>query len=207
MKLSHLFPNFYQAMSIYMIENNYNYSIPSDDSRKLSFMIPLDSHRKGFDYYEIDRLKNGYVFSVVTVLGLKTINQTRSKIVVVDLSLDNWLIIINDVVTNHFLSEEYLALKNGYIKTDKLKLPVKIVESNLKEKSNDNIFEENFHPLDSNLEYLRSKSRKDWSKAEIFLKNSDDFLKLSMELQNKSNNKGCLIFFLFFIFSYFFFFI
>jgi hypothetical protein len=49
MKLSHQYPNFQPAMLFFMSDKNY--SIVSDDSVKLSFMIPLASHKLGFDYY------------------------------------------------------------------------------------------------------------------------------------------------------------
>jgi hypothetical protein len=101
-----------------MISNNYNFSVPSDDSRKLSFMIPLASHKFGFDYYELNPTRNGgVIFEIITSLGLKTIKKTTTNVLLEDLEEKVWIRIISETASRHFCNEEYIALKNGYTKT------------------------------------------------------------------------------------------
>ncbi len=117
MKISTAYPNYFQTMLFFMNDNNY--SIPSDDSIKLSFMIPLASHKLGYDYYELNPTRNGNVkFEVVTTLGLKTIKKTSSQELQSDLNQEDWINIINEISLKHLTSEEYRALKNGYTKTN-----------------------------------------------------------------------------------------
>ncbi|QNM85979.1 hypothetical protein H9W90_02375 [Polaribacter pectinis] len=117
MKISTKYPNFKEALLFFI--NDKNYSLVSDDSIKLSFMIPLSSHKLGYDYYELNPTSNGgVIFEVVTTLGLKTIKKTSSPIINNDLSSKEWENIIFTLVMKHFSSEEYLALKNGYTKTN-----------------------------------------------------------------------------------------
>ena len=81
-------------------------------------MIPLASHKKGFDYYELDNANGGVVFSFVTMLGFKTIKKSSSQIIGDDLSYDDWRYKIEGIMNSHLRSEEYQALKNGYAKTN-----------------------------------------------------------------------------------------
>jgi hypothetical protein len=116
MKISSKFPNFKQALLFFMSDKNY--SIPSDDSIKFSFMILLASYKLGFDYYELNPTSNGgVVFEIITTLGLKTIKKTNSPIIHEDLSLNEWEDVIFKLSIKHLSSEEYQALKHGYTKT------------------------------------------------------------------------------------------
>lgn len=118
MKLSQAYPNFYQALKYYLTYLEINYSIPSDDSKKLSFMVPLASHKFGFDYYELNPTRTGgAIFEIITTLGLKTIKKTSYTIVFEDLTFDEWIVIFRNISNQHLLSEEYQALKHGYTKT------------------------------------------------------------------------------------------
>ena len=115
MKLSLECPSFKPAVEFWL--EGKNYSLVSDDSKKISFMIPLASHKKGFDYYELDNINGGVVFSLVTMLGFKTIKKSSSKIINEELSYDDWRYKIEEIMGSHLRSEEYQALKKGYAKT------------------------------------------------------------------------------------------
>ncbi|TXD46045.1 hypothetical protein [Polaribacter sp. IC073] len=115
MKISTMYPNFKPAVKFWL--DGKNYSLVSDDSKKVSFMIPLASHKKGFDYYELDNVNGGVVFSLVTMLGFKTIKKSSSKIINDELPYDDWRYLIDEVMSPHLRSEEYQALKKGYAKT------------------------------------------------------------------------------------------
>lgn len=115
MKIKDEFPNFKKGLLFFI--NDKGPVLASDDSKKISYFIPLKNFNKGFDYYELTRLNNGNVyFSIVTMLGFKTIVQSDSEIFSEDLSESEWGNLIFQISINHFNKEEYLALKNGYVK-------------------------------------------------------------------------------------------
>mgnify|MGYP005998812569 CR=1 FL=1 len=60
MKISDEYPNFYEAMLFFM--NSNDFSIPSNDAIKLSFIHPNQSHKSAFDYYELNPTGKGGVF-------------------------------------------------------------------------------------------------------------------------------------------------
>lgn len=117
MKLQHEYPNYQQAISF--IIDDKNPVLACNDSKQLCYFIPLKNFKKGFDYYELNKTDdNGVYFSIVTTLGLKTVAKSNSSIIYNDLSKNEWIDLIFDVTVMHFNKEEYVALKNGYVKKD-----------------------------------------------------------------------------------------
>lgn len=115
MKISREYPN-YASSLLFFIEDKQPV-LASDDTKIFSYFIPLANFRKGFDYYELTRHKNGGVyFSLVTMLGFKTIVRTDSEIYYDDLAESTWTKEIGRLAIQHFGKEEYLALKKGYVK-------------------------------------------------------------------------------------------
>ena len=115
MKIKDGYPNYKPALMFYIGDKNF--VLASDDSKIYSYFIPLHNFKKGFDYYELTSHKNGGVyFSVVTMLGFKTLLRTDSQIIHNDLQELEWNKLIGDMANTHFLREEYQALKKGYVK-------------------------------------------------------------------------------------------
>ena len=115
MKISQEYPNL--AKAIVFVASEKGESKVSDDSIKFAFQVPLRNFNKGFDFYEITRENNGGVYySIVTMLGFKTICQTNSKVYSFDKSVNEFANDIMDINYKHFQKEEYLALKKGYVK-------------------------------------------------------------------------------------------
>lgn len=114
MKIKEEFPNYLPALMFYIGDKNPAKS--SDDSKVLSFFLGLKNFKKGFDYYELTRHNSGGVyFSVVTMLGFKTVLRTDSQIFHQDLIEIEWQRLIGDYSNKHLMSEEYQALKRGYV--------------------------------------------------------------------------------------------
>ena len=115
MKLSQEYPNFLTQLDFFI--NDKHPVLASNDSKKLSYFIPLPNFKKGFDYYELDRMPDGGVkFSLVTMLGFKTIVQTSTDVFYEDLSNKEWNDGIFKTTMAHFGKEEYIALKHNYVK-------------------------------------------------------------------------------------------
>lgn len=115
MTLKQEYPNYNNA--ILTLIGDKNPIIASNDNKILSYFLPLRNFKKGFDYFELTRHKNGGAyFSVVTMLGLRTIVKTESEIYFQDNSVMEWIDIIHDTKMTHFMTEEYQALKSGYVK-------------------------------------------------------------------------------------------
>ena len=115
MKLQIEYPNYTSALMFFIADKNP--VLTSNDSKIFSYFIPLSNFKKGFDYYELTSHKSGGVyFSIVTMLGLKTIVRTNSDIYSYDLDERKWNDIIYSATMNHFHKEEYIALKQGYVK-------------------------------------------------------------------------------------------
>lgn len=115
MKLKHEFPNYDLALND-IIGNKVPVS-SSNDSKTLSYFLCLANFKNGFDYYELDRHNNGNIsFSVVTMLGLKTVVTTSVPVENEDMTYEDWNRLIMKTSMNHFAKEEYQALKNGYVK-------------------------------------------------------------------------------------------
>lgn len=115
MKLSQEFPNFYSELLFFISDKNP--VLASDDAKKLSYFICLSNFKAGYDYYELDRISNDLVrFSLITTIGIKTVVQTNSDLIPTDLSKDIWNDIIYRTALKHFGKEEYVALKNNYVK-------------------------------------------------------------------------------------------
>src|SRR5690554_3555562 len=118
MKLSEKYPNFRAAL-LFLIGDK-NPVLASNGSKKLSYFIYLANFEKGFDYYELDRLPNNKVrFSIVTMIGFRTVLQTSSAMYEFDLTENEWFDIIYKTTMHHFRKEEYTALKHGYVKKTK----------------------------------------------------------------------------------------
>ena len=115
MSLKREYPNYNKA--ILSLIGDEKPQLGSDDNRILSYFLPLRNFKNGFDYFELTRHKNGVVtFNMVTMLGFKTILKTESKICVRDYSVMEWSDLIHQTKVKHFMTEEYQALKNGYVK-------------------------------------------------------------------------------------------
>ena len=115
MKIKEEFPNYLPALMFYIGDKNPVKS--SDDSKMISYFIPLRNFKKGFDYYELTRQRDGGVFfSIVTMLGFKTLLRTDTQIIYGDLSEIEWQKLIGDYSNKHLMREEYQALKRGYVK-------------------------------------------------------------------------------------------
>jgi len=107
----------YYNKAILALIGDKNPVVASDDNKILSYFLPLRNFKKGFDYFELTRHKNGGVyFNVVTMLGLRTIVKTESEIYFRDCSEMEWIDIIHNIKMAHFMTEEYQALKSGYVK-------------------------------------------------------------------------------------------
>src|SRR5690606_17883750 len=116
MKLQIEYPNYTSGL-MFIIEDKRPYCV-SNDKSKLAYQIPLANFKKGFDFYELNRAKDGSVFfTIVTMVGFKTICETNSNYFYNDLSALEWQKEIFNIVFRHFSKEEYLALKKGYIKS------------------------------------------------------------------------------------------
>jgi hypothetical protein len=116
MKISTKYPNFYKSILFFISDKNY--SISSDSSRMLSFMVPLSNNKKLVDNYELFYGVKGVIFSVVTLSETAIIKRTNSQYNIdLDLSEEQWIDIIYQTSMNHFSSEEYLELKNDNTKT------------------------------------------------------------------------------------------
>lgn len=194
MKLQTEYPNFLSALLL-IIDDKIPYRV-SNDSTKLAYQIPLKNFKRGFDFYELNKSKDGSVFfSIVTMVGFKTICETNSNYIYNDLSVTDWQNEIFNLVFKHFSKEEYIALKKGYIKKGKsarVNEPQVLKNEIFEEKSDEKWVE----PLNKDLEYLKNKPKSEWSKGEKFSKSSDEFLKLSLDLQSKQRNSGCMVVFL-----------
>jgi len=116
MKLSNQYPNFYKSILFFISDKNY--SISSDSSKMLSFMVPLSNHKNLVDNYELFYGINGVVFSIVTLSETAIIKRTKSQYVDLDLTEKEWIDIIYQTSMNHFSSEEYLALKNKSLESN-----------------------------------------------------------------------------------------
>ena len=116
MKLSNQYPNFHKAVLFFISDKNY--SISSDSSSMLSFMIPLSNHKTIVDNYELYKGINGVIFSVVTLSSTAIIKRTKSQQIDLDLSEKEWIDVIYQTSMNHFSSEEYLALKNRKLESN-----------------------------------------------------------------------------------------
>lgn len=115
MKIQTEYPNYNKA--ILALIGDKNPILASNDNMILSYSLPLRNFKKGFDYFELTRHQNGGVyFSTVTMLGLRTIAKTESEIYFNDYSEMEWIDIIHDIKMTHFMTEEYQALKSGYVK-------------------------------------------------------------------------------------------
>ena len=115
MKISQEYPNL--AKAIAFVASEKGESKVSDDNIKYAYQVPLRNFKKGFDFYEITRSKNrGVYYSIVTMLGFKTICQTDSKLYIIDEDFSNFTNEILAINLRHFQKEEYLALKKGYVK-------------------------------------------------------------------------------------------
>jgi len=109
------YPNYNKALLA--LVGDKNPILASNDNKILSYFLPLRNFKKGFDYFELTRHRNGGVyFNVVTMLGLRTIIKTESEIHYNDYSEMEWIDIIHDIKMTHFMAEEYKALKSGYVK-------------------------------------------------------------------------------------------
>ena len=107
MRIKDEFPNYLPALMFYIGDKNPVKS--SDDNKVLSYFLGLKNFKKGFDYYELTRTKDGCVFfSVVTMLGFKTILKTETQI--------EWQKLIGNYSNSHLMKEEYRALAQGYVK-------------------------------------------------------------------------------------------
>lgn len=115
MKMLTKFPNFQQVIESYLTDDDY--SIPLSTTDKLSYMRVLPFNKKGLTYYELDKIHNGCIqFSVVTVLGFKTIRQDSSKCISDDISIQEWIKVLGELTDNHIESEEYQSFLGGYTK-------------------------------------------------------------------------------------------
>lgn len=115
MDLKQEYPNYNKA--ILSLIGDKNPIVASDDNRILSYSLSLRNFKNGYDYFELTRHKNGSVnFKTLTMLGFRTILKTESKICVLDYSVMEWVDIIHETKMKHFMTEEYQALKSGYIK-------------------------------------------------------------------------------------------
>jgi len=118
MKLSEEFPEFREGL-MEVIFNDRPYLV-SDDSKKFAYQIPLANFKKGFDFYELNRARDGRVyFTIVTMVGFRTICETNSEYISSDLDPDSWRTVIINTIMSHFELEEYVALKRGYVKSRK----------------------------------------------------------------------------------------
>jgi hypothetical protein len=117
MKLEQLYPNYISAINNVIGNKN---PVKADNSlNKISHFLSLANFKNGFDYYELDRLPSGDItFSIITMLGLKTIVTTTLKLPLKnnDIGLYDWADIIQNTAISHFRKEEYIALKKGYTK-------------------------------------------------------------------------------------------
>lgn len=119
MKIQNEYPN-YTTVLFFFIEDK-NPVLASNDSKIYSYFISLKNSKKGYDYYELTKHSNGGVFfSVVTMLGLKTIVRTNSEVYFDDLSEYEWNTLIHKITMEHFFKDEYLALKKGYSKKSRV---------------------------------------------------------------------------------------
>lgn len=115
MKLEHEYPNYISA--IRNVHKSRNLVRGSSVSNKIMHQIPLASINNGFDFYELERTANGNVcFQVLTMSGFRTLVSTYSSVISHDLSVSQWEEFIMDVAMKHFMKEEYIALKKGYVK-------------------------------------------------------------------------------------------
>lgn len=115
MRIKDEFPNYLPALMFYIGDKNPVKS--SDDNKVLSYFLGLKNFKKGFDYYELTRTKDGGVFfSVVTMLGFKTILKTETQIIYKDMSELEWQKLIGNYSNSHLMKEEYRALAQGYVK-------------------------------------------------------------------------------------------
>jgi hypothetical protein len=115
MKLEQEYPNYISA--IRRVHQARNLVRGSSVSSKIIHQIPLASINNGFDFYELEKAANGNVcLQVVTMSGFRTLLSTYSSAISYDLSIEQWEDVITDVAMKHFMKEEYIALKNGYIK-------------------------------------------------------------------------------------------
>lgn len=117
MKLQSEYKNFTPALMFY-IEDKFP-TLGANDSKSICYFISLRSSKKGFDYYELlrENKSGGVYFRIYTMNGLKQIAETNSDIYFDDMDIINWQNIIYETTMTHFLKEEYIALKNGYVKT------------------------------------------------------------------------------------------
>tara|TARA_R110001583_G_scaffold125021_6_gene276489 strand:- start:696 stop:1115 length:420 start_codon:yes stop_codon:yes gene_type:complete len=117
MKIQEEYSNFEKGL-LFLIGDKHP-TLASNDSKKLSYFISLANFKNGFDYYELTRLSDGGVyFSIVTMLGFKTIVQSDSQIFTYDISENEWNSLIFKISMNHFNKEQYQALKKGYVKKE-----------------------------------------------------------------------------------------
>lgn len=117
MKLQSEYKNFTPALMSY-IEDKFP-SLGANDSKSICYFIGLRSSKKGFDYYELlrENKSDGVYFRIYTMNGFKQIAETNSDIYFNDMDIIDWQNIIFETTRTHFMKEEYIALKNGYVKT------------------------------------------------------------------------------------------
>lgn len=110
-KISESFPTYKSAL-LFLLQDKPT-SLVSDDSNLYSYMVPLQNHSKGFDYYELSSKENGGVcFSIVTMIGFNTVVKTNSNVYYENPTTRVWLNIIYNTSNTHFSKEEYIELKN-----------------------------------------------------------------------------------------------
>ena len=101
MKISDEYPNLAQAIAFVASEKGE--SKVSDDSIKFAYQVPLRNFKRGFDFYEINKGKNGGVYyTIVTMLGLKTVCETNSEVYHFDKSVNEFANEIMDLNLQHF---------------------------------------------------------------------------------------------------------
>ncbi|WP_417861356.1 hypothetical protein [Winogradskyella sediminis] len=176
MKTSQEYPNFQKAL-LHIIADKNPYCV-SNDNKKLAYQIPLGNFKRGFDFYELNRAKDGSIyFTIVTMVGFKTICETNSKYHQYDLPFDLWVKEILNVVIIHFQKPEYVVTKRGSIK----KLDFEREREYRKE-------------LERKAEDIRidnlPKDERYAARVERFQKSSQEFFELSLRLANEKN-KGC----------------
>tara|TARA_B100001146_G_scaffold225178_2_gene247300 strand:+ start:21090 stop:21689 length:600 start_codon:yes stop_codon:yes gene_type:complete len=182
MKLIHNYPHFYEALK-YVVSDK-NPQCVSNSKKKFALQIPLANFYKGFDFYELNLSKDGGVyFTIVTMVGFKTICETNSKSVKTNFSIIEWQKCILDIALTHFNKVEYVVMKRGSIKK-------KDVEA---EKEYRRTIERKLE--DERINRLPPEERGK-AKVERFLKSSEDFFHQSLEMQQQ-NDKGCLLTFIF----------
>jgi len=116
MSLQLEFKNFIPALMFYIEDKNP--SLGSNDSKSICFFLSLRNLKKAFDYYELVKtVDRGVYFRIYTMNGFKQILETQSEVFYNDMEIIDWQNLIYEITMSHFMKEEYLALKKGYVKT------------------------------------------------------------------------------------------